>query len=150
MLALQGNVLAIILIAWALALCSCSIAVCLGSCITDVKKASELAPLVFVPQLLFVGFFVRINQIPTFLRWAQYLCSLKYAMNLMVIVEFNPNTPGCSVSEIAASNCERLWISNEISSEDIYVYILCLVGLFLVFRVIGCMILLYKTEYYST
>jgi hypothetical protein len=27
---------------------------------------------------------------------------------------------------------------------------LCLIGLFLLFRVIGCMILLYKTEYYST
>ncbi len=147
MLLLQGNLMAIILIGWALAMCSCSIAVCLGSCISDVKKASELAPLVFVPQLLFVGFFVRINQIPRFLQWAQYLCSLKYAMNLLVIVEFNDSVKGCSVNYMAAQNCKQLWRSNDIDSTDVYIYVLCLVALFVVFRCIGCILLLYKAEH---
>ena len=42
--------------------------------------------------MLFAGFFVRTDQIPVYLRWAQYLCSLKYAMNVLTIVEFGAST----------------------------------------------------------
>lgn len=41
----------------------------------------------FVPQLLFAGFFVAIKEIPVWIRWAQYLCSLKYSINLVLIAE---------------------------------------------------------------
>ena len=37
---------------------------------------------------LFAGFFIPITSIPVWLRWAQYLCSLKYSLNLLVVVEF--------------------------------------------------------------
>jgi hypothetical protein len=42
----------------------------------------------FVPQILFSGFFIRTSLIPIYMRWAQYLCSLKYAINLLLIIEF--------------------------------------------------------------
>ena len=35
---------------------------------------------VFVPQLLFAGFFIQAEQIPVWLRWAQYTCALKYGI----------------------------------------------------------------------
>lgn len=31
-----------------------------------------------VPQILFLGFFIRIDQMPVFLQWAQYLVATKY------------------------------------------------------------------------
>eukprot|EP01033_Poteriospumella_lacustris_P001267 gene1266-923_t len=62
LLGMQGNFILIVLAAWGLGMCSCS--------------------------MLFVGFFIRTSLIPVFLRWAQYLCSLKYAMNLIILTEF--------------------------------------------------------------
>ena len=55
----------------------------LGCAIADIKTAMETFPILFVPQLLFAGFFIKTEQIPVFLRWAQYLCSLKYSINLI-------------------------------------------------------------------
>ena len=55
----------------------------------------ELSPLLFVPQLLFAGFFIKTDQIPVFLRWAQYLCSLKYAINLILCIEFDVGNDSC-------------------------------------------------------
>jgi hypothetical protein len=45
-------------------------------------------PVLIVPQLLFSGFFISIDLIPQFLRWAQYLCSFTYAIRLASYYEF--------------------------------------------------------------
>ena len=46
----------------------------------DVQTVIEL---LFIPQILFAGFFIRTTFIPVFLRWAQWLCSLKYTVNFL-------------------------------------------------------------------
>ncbi|EEQ97293.1 white protein, putative [Perkinsus marinus ATCC 50983] len=58
------------------------------------KTAMEAGPLLFVPQILFAGFFVDLSEVPAFLRWVQYLCSLKYAMNLLFLAEFSDQPGG--------------------------------------------------------
>jgi len=52
-----------------------------------------------VPQLLFAGFFIRIEDIPVYVRWGQWLCSLKYSLNLVYAAEFNDEN--CSDEEDA-------------------------------------------------
>ena len=74
--------------AWLLGMSSASVAVIIGCSVANVKDVAELAPAVFVPQMLFAGFFVRTSFIPSWLRWAQYLCALKYSLNLITIEEF--------------------------------------------------------------
>ena len=69
----QGNFILFVLISWGLGLASSSIAVVMGCALTNVKDVTEMSPILFVPQILFAGFFIRISQIPVFLRWAQYL-----------------------------------------------------------------------------
>eukprot|EP00980_Cylindrotheca_fusiformis_P025441 scaffold13722_cov64-Cylindrotheca_fusiformis.AAC.1 len=59
---------------------STALAVMLGCAVEDPKMGQELVPLLFVPQLLFAGFFVVPELIPIWLRWARYLCSLTYAL----------------------------------------------------------------------
>jgi len=97
MINLQGSFIYIVLTAWGLGAASCSVAVLIGCLVSDVKDATELAPLLFVPQLLFSGFFINTSKIPVFLRWAQYLCALKYAINLVLLTEFSPGNPNCQV-----------------------------------------------------
>ena len=60
-------------IAYSLAMTSTALAVMLGCSVEDPKLAQEMLPILFVPQMLFAGFFVRPELIPTWLRWAQYL-----------------------------------------------------------------------------
>eukprot|EP00041_Stephanoeca_diplocostata_P023398 m.574731 g.574731 ORF g.574731 m.574731 type:complete len:761 (+) comp22282_c0_seq4:105-2387(+) len=88
---LQGDIIFLIFAAFALSLVANSMALVMGCALSSVKVALELSPLIFVPQILFSGVFITIDQIPTWLRWAQYACSLKFAVNIMAVVEFNDN-----------------------------------------------------------
>lgn len=85
---LSGNFFELILISWILGLNAASLSLCVGCSVTNAQSAQELAPLVLVPQMLFTGIFIPISLVPKWLRWIQYMCSLKYAINLGCIVEF--------------------------------------------------------------
>ena len=54
-----------------------STALMIGCLASNVEVAIQASPAIFVPQILFAGFFIQAEQIPVWLRWAQYLCSLK-------------------------------------------------------------------------
>jgi hypothetical protein len=96
--------------------------VLLGCLVNDVKGVTELAPLVFVPQFLFAGFFIRTSLIPAYLRWAQYLCALKYSINLILINEFSLSTPACSASCQAMNVCADVLRENDIVAEAWWIY----------------------------
>lgn len=76
MIGFQADFGIFLAIAYALAMSSTAIAVMLGCSVEDPKLAQEMLPILFVPQMLFAGFFVAPELIPVWLRWAQYLCSL--------------------------------------------------------------------------
>jgi ABC-type multidrug transport system ATPase subunit len=91
--------------------------------------ALQLIPIVFLPQLLFSGLLADVQLIPSWLNWLEYLCYLKYCLNLAFLAEckdfldLNP-VP----SEIA-----RLAEQNSISSDKTQLY----VGIVLV-TILGC------------
>lgn len=146
MINLQGNFIFHVLISFGLGMVSNSIAMGLGCLIPDVKDVTELAPLAYVPQVLFAGFFIRTSQIPVFMRWAQYLCGMKYAMNLALLNEFRETSDLCQKSEAANRNCKSVIELNNINPEEFYVYILILVAIFAIFRVLGCLVLSQKAK----
>lgn len=133
-----------VLASWGLGEASGSVAVLLGCLVNNVKAVSELAPLIFVPQLLFSGFFIRTSLIPIYLRWAQYLCALKYALNLILITEFSLSTPACSASCQAMNVCANVLEENDIVREAWWVYALVLFCLFAVFRVVAAVVLVLR------
>ncbi len=143
---MQGSYILLVLATFGVGIASCSVAVALGCSVSDVKSVTELAPLLFVPQMLFVGFFIRTSQIPVFLRWAQYLCSLKYAMNLVIMTEFDLELDSCRSSEAARNNCHNVIVNNDIETDRYWVYILILFALFAAFRLLGAAILVQKAK----
>lgn len=145
MMDMQGDYILLVLSTWGLGMVSNSVAMGLGCMVPDVKDVTELAPLMYVPQILFAGFFIRTDQIPIFLRWAQYLCSMKYAMNLVLMSEFRLDRDNCQ-GPAAAANCREIIESNNIDPEIFYVYIILLFALFIAFRVVGAMILIQKAK----
>lgn len=142
----QGNFIYLVLATFGLSMAASSVALCLGCSVNNVKDATELSPLLFVPQMLFIGFFIRTSLIPIFLRWAQYLCSLKYAMNLVILTEFNPSSGPCNTSDAAHQNCQNMIDTNNIVEGDYYIYIIILFALFLAFRIVAGMILTQKAK----
>eukprot|EP00971_Amphidinium_carterae_P339977 6478083-Amphidinium_carterae.1 len=83
----HGNFFVHVLAFSSLGLATSSFGLLMGCAVTDIKTAMEMAPAVLVPQILFCGFFIRIDQIPSFLRWLQYVCSLKWGINVIFINE---------------------------------------------------------------
>lgn len=72
----QMDFLSYFFITYDIAMASSALAVTLGSAVEDPKLATEMLPMLFVPQMLFAGIFVATELISVWLRWAQYLCSL--------------------------------------------------------------------------
>lgn len=146
MIGLQGNFIFLVLIAWGLGMVSNSVAMGLGCLIPDVKDVTELAPLAYVPQILFAGFFIRTSQIPVFLRWAQYLCGMKYAMDLSLMTEFKNDRHDCNHSPEALQNCQNILSQNNIDPKIFYVYIILLFVIFAGFRIAGAIVLHQKAK----
>lgn len=106
---------------------STALAVLLGCSVEDPKLADELTPLMFVPQMLFAGFFVTPDLIPVWLRWARYLCTLTYAVRIALATEFK---------ECAKTNfgCQKVLEDAEADGDDLWWSWLVLIVLFAFFR----------------
>eukprot|EP00980_Cylindrotheca_fusiformis_P027769 scaffold22559_cov111-Cylindrotheca_fusiformis.AAC.8 len=123
-----------------LAMASTAMAVMLGCSVEEPKLGQELLPLLFVPQMLFAGFFVVPDLIPIWLRWAQYLCSLTYAIRIILVEEFGD---GCG-SEEADEACLGLISSVGANEDEVWWNWLVLILLFVVLRLLALVILRQK------
>jgi ABC-type multidrug transport system permease subunit len=123
-----------------LAMASTAMAVLLGCAVEDPKLGQEMLPLLFVPQMLFAGFFVAPDLIPVWLRWARFLCSLTYAVRIGLVAEF---ADGCG-SVQADMNCENLLNTIEADEDETWWNWLVLVALFSTFRLLALYVLQQK------
>ena len=65
-----------------------SLALLIGASTGSAEQAVNLLPALFVPQILFSGFFISNDEVPDVLSWIQYICPLKYGVNVVTTVEF--------------------------------------------------------------
>jgi len=145
MIGFQSPFLLFLCIAYSLAMASTALAVLLGCAVEDPKLAQEMLPILFVPQMLFAGFFVAPELIPAWLRWAQYLCSLTYAIRLVLVAEFDRN---CGSTE-GDDNCQSLLMRVGANPDDTWWYWLVLCCLFGAFRLLAMTVLRKKaTKFY--
>jgi len=61
----------------------------LGSAVSNGGLALLLSALTCLYQMTFAGFFVHLSSIPQVLRWLQWLCPLKYALEALAVNEVN-------------------------------------------------------------
>jgi hypothetical protein len=148
MVDLQGPFYKFVAIEFALAMSSTATAVLVGCSVGDPKMAIEFMPVIFMPQILFAGLFVRTEQIPVWLRWAQYLCALMYAVRLALLAEFSECA---SISTEPFPNpCKNLLDANMVEEDEKAMYWAILWGLFVVFRLSGLAVLRRKaTKFYD-
>ena len=139
---LQGNFIFLVLCQTLLCISAASSALVVGCATANPQNVSQLVPLVVVPQILFTGFFIRISQIPAWLRWCQYLCSLKFSLNLILLVEFD-NCPDQDVCD------EFVLEPNNVVREDWWIYMMILVGIFVGFRLWALQLLVSKAKNFA-
>mmetsp|Transcript_24709 Transcript_24709/g.69772 ORF Transcript_24709/g.69772 Transcript_24709/m.69772 type:complete len:156 (-) Transcript_24709:206-673(-) len=145
----QASFIILLLELFLIQVVSASYAFLIGAIVSDVKQAQELAPLVFVPQLLFTGFFIKIEQIPESIRWVQYLCSLKYGLNLAMITEFGGShcAPG---GPIAVEQCQGLVAGNDVEEDLAWLYVVILLAIFVVFRTGSLITLVWRAKNFTS
>merc|ERR1712176_1160522 len=74
--------------------------------------------------------------IPTFIRWSQYLCYIKYSVNILAIFEFDSHDP-CA---------EGLLKEQDVDRDYFYYYLGVIIG-FLVFSFVGTvLVMVWKTR----
>eukprot|EP01065_Artemidia_motanka_P011493 TRINITY_DN161_c0_g1_i1.p1 TRINITY_DN161_c0_g1~~TRINITY_DN161_c0_g1_i1.p1 ORF type:complete len:642 (+),score=202.00 TRINITY_DN161_c0_g1_i1:96-1928(+) len=116
-------------------LASASISFTLGAAATTVDVAVNLLPIALVPQFLLGGFFVASEDIPVWLRWTQWLCPFKYAVNLAVLTEFSSDAVPDSREPYTEALFDRSDITD--STDAKWFYIGMLLGIIVVFRVLA-------------
>ena len=84
--------------------------------------------------MLFAGFFVTPDLIPSWLRWARYLCSLTYAVRIALVGEFED----CSAT---IENCQTVLTNVEADPDETWWNWLVLSLLFVLFRVLALVII---------
>jgi len=94
MIGFSGSFLVDLCILTLMANVCATLALILGCMTPNIESAFQMITLVFVPQIIFCGFFVGIDQIPDLLHWANYLCALKYGIANILMEEFGENDPG--------------------------------------------------------
>jgi len=150
---LKGDFLLLVMVSWLLAITSSGLSLLVGCGVASVEKGMQFGPLVLLPQMLFSGLFVPINAIPTSLRWVQYICPLKYAINLMGIVEFwfvkEKLASGCGDQNTCPGFVQRKEaLANQGIEFDAWGQnLIILVILYFVFRVLSCTLLWRKGRY---
>lgn len=144
MVGLQGSFFALWFAFFMLGMVSAGSAILIGSLVSNIKTAMEAAPAVFIPQMLFAGFYIRIEQIPVFLRWIQYLCGLKWTMNIALATEFG----GDRCTEALRPKCQALLDANDANEDDWPMYVAVLLGAFAFFRIVSLIALVHKAKHF--
>jgi len=132
----KGSFILYVLVFWAVGVAAASTALFVGCIAANPEVAQQAAPAIFVPQLMFAGFFIKTEQIPVYLRWVQYLCSLKYGMNLYILNEFGEDATEDWPSQWKDA-ANQLVDGNEIDRESPWIYIAILLAIIVVIRLLS-------------
>ncbi len=95
--------------------------------------AMQMTPLLFVPQVLFSGFFISPHLIPSQLRWIQHICCMTYATRILVVEEFT----NCKGDAVMQDNCNTLMSSMDADPDEVWFYWLMLLLMFILSRTVA-------------
>ena len=69
----------------ALALVGNSIGFLTGALFKDERRASSLAPALLLPLMMFSGLYNKLNSIPSFISWMQYISPFRYGLHTILL-----------------------------------------------------------------
>jgi ABC-type multidrug transport system permease subunit len=127
-----------------MACASTALGVLAGSAVQNPSVAIEMLPAIFMPQILFSGFFVPPELIPNWLAWIRYICPLTYGVGIVLAAEFGH---GRCDSVSPPNYCEAVLDNVQSNPDDTWWYYLVLLGLFVFLRLAALIVLKRKAEF---
>jgi len=129
---------------YVLAMTSTALGVLIGCSVKDPGVAMEFLPLVFMPQILFSGFFIPPELIPIWLRWLNYVFPLVYAVKIAIVAQFDSGV----CDGLKPNFCEQVMQNTNANPDDTWWYWIVLIGQFVFFRSAALLVLRLKANRY--
>jgi ABC-type multidrug transport system permease subunit len=60
-----------------------------GSLFQDVKKATSMAPVLLLPLMMFSGMYNKLNSIPSWIAWLQYISPFRYGLHMLLTNQYH-------------------------------------------------------------
>jgi ABC-type multidrug transport system permease subunit len=131
-----------------MACASTALGVLIGSAVKDPSVAIEFLPAVFMPQILFSGFFVPPELMPDWLAWIRFICPLTYGVRIVVAAEFDNSCPDVVKNNVTINYCDEILNNVGTDVDDYWWYFLVLACLFIVFRLLALFVLKRKASHF--
>ena len=61
-----------------------SLGIMTGSIFKDAKRASAMTPLLLLPMMMFSGLYNKLNSIPEWIGWLQYISPFRYGLQAVL------------------------------------------------------------------
>eukprot|EP01101_Sappina_pedata_P003338 TRINITY_DN1357_c0_g1_i3.p1 TRINITY_DN1357_c0_g1~~TRINITY_DN1357_c0_g1_i3.p1 ORF type:complete len:702 (-),score=226.60 TRINITY_DN1357_c0_g1_i3:37-2013(-) len=76
-----------------------SLGLLISTAISNLNLSLIMAPLIFLPMMIFGGLFANLDTVPSFISWMQYLSIIKYAYEIVATNEFEGETFVCDAGD---------------------------------------------------
>jgi ABC-type multidrug transport system permease subunit len=141
----DGNFIDWVALVFATAVATSSVGWLISSLTSSPLTALRLIPIVLLPQLLFSGLLTDVDLIPSWLNWMEYLCYLKYCINIAFLVEMQQYLSMNPVPEAVQSLADQ----NSIDREQITLYVGIVIVIIVLCRLVAALALYrYRTTQY--
>ncbi|GIY73436.1 ATP-binding cassette sub-family G member 1 [Caerostris darwini] len=116
---------------------------------TSVQNAVFLAPVASIPFLLFSGFFISLNTIPSYLQWISHISYIRYCYQGVMMAIYGLDRPElqCDKSFCPFQEPRDFLKEMDMVESNLYVDYVAISAFFFVFRVIAYYVLYYKVVY---
>ncbi|CAJ1939321.1 unnamed protein product [Cylindrotheca closterium] len=131
-----------------MACASTALGVLIGSSVKNASVAIEYLPAVFMPQILFSGFFIPPELMPDWLSWLTYIMPLSYGVRLVAGSEFDGSCQDMisPATNTTMNNCDMILENINSNVDDFWWYYLVLLCLFVFFRLLALFVLERKAK----
>jgi ABC-type multidrug transport system ATPase subunit len=137
MVGFVGNFAVWVAIVAATAMATSSIGWLITAVTDSPVSALRLVPVVLLPQLLFSGILINVDLIPDWMNWMEFLCYIKYAVNLAFVNETQRFRNSIYIVHLANQNLIN-------TDNHAWVYAMLLVAFVVGVRVIAASLLIYR------
>jgi hypothetical protein len=124
-----------------------SLGMMLSAMFKNVQMASQLAPAVVILFLIFSGFLINEDSVPTYFVWLREISFIRYAFKAVAVNEFQGASFECSQSEeaVCIRNGDQLLAQLGFVEDDLILKcVLILTGIGIVVNMLAIIILLIK------
>lgn len=116
--------------------------------IFDIQSAAFMGPTFAIPFLLFAGFFISFNSIPSYMKWMSYVSFFRYGFegSMLAIYDYNRAPLDCFESYCHFRFPQKFLEKFDMAHSS---YFLCVIGMlvyFVVMRVAGYFLLRFKVK----